>query len=1111
MQLMVIDSTEMLKVSLGKFSSVNTFTAVQAFLEDADSVLAALDQCQAEEKCLMLIKRPKDAARKMLKSHSWANLSVSDPQLYRQFNGLQLSQIQTAQHQLQKVKRSSDQHSVASSNDTDRSEPRRRYISARSKETGRQGHRTMPEGSRQSVTSPDYYSDSSSTASDYQYVGGRRAERSREQQGRRGERYPSIPEDGQEINNNSNKGGNPGGKGSNNNHPMYYSCQDISYASRPDGGGRGRRQGQGQGQEHQGQGQIASDQLYQPRKRDQDAPTHDPGDMMDDGVRSQSLGNLSTGLTLSLVGQRKADSMLDLSSSSPARQQQPPPPRARGSRHRASDGAQYPEHAQSSRDSYPQNNVRSPRDSDPDSAFSPRDPRGFPYPDAQSPPYSDRRRSSNGSYYNNNPHDAGSHNHSHNYARSQQNGYAYSSASTSREQTPQSDCAPPKPKRSLPQVPLVETSERIKRFTEMMRSRMSVGSSTGRSTANSAMSQASNTPQTPLSRQASVTDNGSDCEVSTLLDVRLKDSGSGDSPQKHSDAGGGGGGGRRPPGHVEVDSSWREGPRDGRGGGGGGKYSQHHPNNGHASSRNRTSVHETPQLYGDHSSDSGQTPFTSHSHSSTMDSGYTTNTEGDADSTVLSGNGVGSHLSPPHHHYPQHHPHPHPNHHNYNHHHHHQTPDSRGPPRNLALATARKFSSMQNVSTAHHNGYNHHGNNQHNNYPPNAHHDGPSSDVNGNRQQPPLQYRGPAPVRAQHSVHGTDGSTADHRRSWDLAQSFKSLDFQPVAQSEQIDRRHSQDEALLKPQAVTVNSSVKPVKSVTPRRATDLHVKNTSDSVRHSLPNGHSAGSWQENPNANSENGMNTLPGHWKYGNASHNAAISNGNTNSVQRTGSKTTPISAPPTLFQLSQSYDLCSVKFSLPAQVSVKDVLTLASVQVSLPAANSPGPLHSPQGRCAQLGGPGSAFRPVRTAPGTGQITAGVTGVGSVGEQFQQLCFVGDLQTGDVLVELNGWYCLNSDHASVQRVLENCQGEVTLGIARKKDESLAARLKQLEQSLHSVESEVQRLTQEVAKKDNRILELSTMLPWKNEEGEAAGSDKLVLESEEGAFVIGDNEFVV
>ncbi|KAK7494462.1 hypothetical protein BaRGS_00014354 [Batillaria attramentaria] len=1029
---------------------------VQAFLEDADSVLAALDQCQAEEKCLMLIKRPKDAARKtgmrdtaaqnvvskirdrttttthggklfdMLKSHSWANLSVSDPQLYRQFNGLQLSQIQTAQHQLQKVKRSSDQHSVASSNDTDRSEPRRRYISARSKETGRQGHRTMPEGSRQSVTSPDYYSDSSSTASDYQYVGGRRAERSREQQGRRGERYPSIPEDGQEINNNSNKGGNPGGKGSNNNHPMYYSCQDISYASRPDGGGR------------------ASDQLYQPRKRDQDAPTHDPGDMMDDGVRSQSLGNLSTGLTLSLVGQRKADSMLDLSSSSPARQQQPPPPRARGPRHRASDGAQYPEHAQSSRDSYPQNNVRSPRDSDPDSAFSPRDPRGFPYPDAQSPPYSDRRRSSNGSYYNNNPHDAGSHNHSHNYARSQQNGYAYSSASTSREQTPQSDCAPPKPKRSLPQVPLVETSERIKRFTEMMRSRMSVGSSTGRSTANSAMSQASNTPQTPLSRQASVTDNGSDCEVSTLLDVRLKDSGSGDSPQKHSDAGGGGGGGRRPPGHVEVDSS------------------------------NRTSVHETPQLYGDHSSDSGQTPFTSHSHSSTMDSGYTTNTEGDADSTVLSGNGV-------------------------------------GPPRNLALATARKFSSMQNVSTAHHNGYNHHGNNQHNNYPPNAHHDGPSSDVNGNRQQPPLQYRGPAPVRAQHSVHGTDGSTADHRRSWDLAQSFKSLDFQPVAQSEQIDRRHSQDEALLKPQAVTVNSSVKPVKSVTPRRATDLHVKNTSDSVRHSLPNGHSAGSWQENPNANSENGMNTLPGHWKYGNASHNAAISNGNTNSVQRTGSKTTPISAPPTLFQLSQSYDLCSVKFSLPAQVSVKDVLTLASVQVSLPAANSPGPLHSPQGRCAQLGGPGSAFRPVRTAPGTGQITAGVTGVGSVGEQFQQLCFVGDLQTGDVLVELNGWYCLNSDHASVQRVLENCQGEVTLGIARKKDESLAARLKQLEQSLHSVESEVQRLTQEVAKKDNRILELSTMLPWKNEEGEAAGSDKLVLESEEGAFVIGDNEFVV
>lgn len=28
-------------------------------------MLSALDQCQAEEKCLMLIKRPKDTARKV--------------------------------------------------------------------------------------------------------------------------------------------------------------------------------------------------------------------------------------------------------------------------------------------------------------------------------------------------------------------------------------------------------------------------------------------------------------------------------------------------------------------------------------------------------------------------------------------------------------------------------------------------------------------------------------------------------------------------------------------------------------------------------------------------------------------------------------------------------------------------------------------------------------------------------------------------------------------------------------------------------------------------------------------------------------------------------------
>lgn len=60
-----------------------------------------------------------------------------------------------------------------------------------------------------------------------------------------------------------------------------------------------------------------------------------------------------------------------------------------------------------------------------------------------------------------------------------------------------------------------------------------------------------------------------------------------------------------------------------------------------------------------------------------------------------------------------------------------------------------------------------------------------------------------------------------------------------------------------------------------------------------------------------------------------------------------------------------------------------------------------------------------------------------------------------------------------------------------------------------MKKLELEVQRLNEEMSKKDARILELSTMLPWKNDE--ETGGDKIILESEEGAFIIGDNEFVV
>lgn len=45
-------------------------------------------------------------------------------------------------------------------------------------------------------------------------------------------------------------------------------------------------------------------------------------------------------------------------------------------------------------------------------------------------------------------------------------------------------------------------------------------------------------------------------------------------------------------------------------------------------------------------------------------------------------------------------------------------------------------------------------------------------------------------------------------------------------------------------------------------------------------------------------------------------------------------------------------------------------------------------------------------------------------------------------------------------------------------------------------------------MSKKDSRIQELSAMAVWKKA---SVGSDRVLLEPDDGAFVIGDNEFVV
>lgn len=56
----------------------SSFGHIHTFLKDSDNVLKCFDQTKAEDKCLLLIRKPKSSSKQMLKAASWSNLSSAD-------------------------------------------------------------------------------------------------------------------------------------------------------------------------------------------------------------------------------------------------------------------------------------------------------------------------------------------------------------------------------------------------------------------------------------------------------------------------------------------------------------------------------------------------------------------------------------------------------------------------------------------------------------------------------------------------------------------------------------------------------------------------------------------------------------------------------------------------------------------------------------------------------------------------------------------------------------------------------------------------------------------------------------------------------------------------
>lgn len=133
------------------------------------------------------------------------------------------------------------------------------------------------------------------------------------------------------------------------------------------------------------------------------------------------------------------------------------------------------------------------------------------------------------------------------------------------------------------------------------------------------------------------------------------------------------------------------------------------------------------------------------------------------------------------------------------------------------------------------------------------------------------------------------------------------------------------------------------------------------------------------------ESHYNTLPGNWKYQNNQ------NLNDNSVKRL----------PSLHQLSQTYRFIPVTLSIGLEYNILDHLHLCENCVMLQNTKktlkreSPA-MSPPQGKYARLGGPGSAFKPVKVSDTSMYSVISVKEVSNV---FHHKI----LQKGDILIEV------------------------------------------------------------------------------------------------------------
>ncbi|XP_067687500.1 uncharacterized protein [Haliotis asinina] len=766
------------------------------------------------------------------------------------------------------------------------------------------------------------------------------------------------------------------------------------------------------------EGRISSDQMYTTIKTHiGEVSTSSPDTHV---FRAHSLGDLTTGLTLSLVGQRQADSMLNLSENDNMTTQKVSLDLLKGSRLKQKTEING---------NIPEETIQKVTEVTRESGHLP-----------------------------------------------QQTCLSQGRVSPNVERR---EISPLKGRRSLPHVPVTEGYERIKRFTELMKARMALNSRASQST--SSVSSMPVTPHQPDAQNnlTSVT-TPSDNEVSNLFNP-CKTAGH-RTPQKNTQY--------REPQYLHTENKMPEAIyRQSKG---------RAPANSHQHIGLGFGHWISPEVPQD-SVDLGHTVLHSHPHGSTSDSGYVTNKDFDTDI----GNTMVSHLN-----------------------------NQRRPSEGLRLSQKEY---MSKDSDSLHSSYYDHVRNITGDAPfPDT-----ASQARANRTNVTLYtnsnnnvmkrteqsdetflttVNGFRPVREDdnvqyyhHDVH--DAGQLSHTLAGKKIAHYAS---QPnlnlvisKSNEENFVRKRSNHQRVLHKSAPVI---VKNNKVVNPQRSKSTSagrhwcdgnvdpdkglggVQSQTVCASSSHPPCWSPGQHTdayfhhqaEVQNADHSLRCATLPGNWRF----------NGKGDNGYRI-----PVARFPTLYQMAQVYNFHGTKIVLPRGLPLDKSLQLIDHVVELPSLretlNDPGIFSMPKGNYPCLGGPGSAFQPVKSK---GVTPFTVVAVGGIKDNMLEAA--SDLKSGDIIIEMNGRLVLGADSSLVRKTLEIIQGEIILTVARSKSEISNTTVK-----MDQMVKEIDFLRAQIAQRDTCIRDMQSLLPSQQEVSTTAKNDDIPNEEVE----ISDDEFIV